>query len=74
MRRWRQAESADELEMLGVTPTELSRQIAVPPNRISQLINGKPSRATRRCDLLIGSRRGRKLVVAQHSAIHQRQQ
>ena len=32
---------ADKLEMLGVTPTELSRQIAVPPNRISQTINGK---------------------------------
>src|SRR5258708_39032554 len=27
---------ADELEELGITPTELSRQIAVPPNRISQ--------------------------------------
>lgn len=32
---------AEELEALGVTPTELSRQIAVPPNRISQIINGK---------------------------------
>jgi antitoxin HigA-1 len=32
---------ADELEELGVTPTELSRQIAVPPNRISQIIQGK---------------------------------
>ncbi len=32
---------AEELETLGVTPTELSRQIAVPPNRISQIINGK---------------------------------
>ena len=32
---------ADELEELGVTPTELSRQITVPPNRISQIIQGK---------------------------------
>lgn len=32
---------ADELEELGVSPTELSRQIAVPPNRISQIIHGK---------------------------------
>ena len=32
---------ADELEELGVTPTELSRQIRVPANRISQIINGK---------------------------------
>jgi addiction module HigA family antidote len=32
---------AEELETLGVTPTELSRQLAVPPNRISQIINGK---------------------------------
>ncbi len=32
---------AEELDALGVTPTELSRQIAVPPNRISQIINGK---------------------------------
>jgi hypothetical protein len=32
---------ADELEALGVKPTELSRQIAVPPNRVSQIINGK---------------------------------
>ncbi len=32
---------ADELEELGMTPTELSRQIAVPPNRISQIIQGK---------------------------------
>ena len=31
----------DELEELGVTPTELSRQIAVPPNRVSQIIAGK---------------------------------
>jgi len=32
---------AEELEALGVTPTELARQIKVPPNRISQIINGK---------------------------------
>jgi antitoxin HigA-1 len=32
---------AEELEVLGVSPTELSRQIRVPPNRISQIINGK---------------------------------
>jgi antitoxin HigA-1 len=34
---------ADELEELGVSPTELSRQIAVPPNRITQIINGQRS-------------------------------
>jgi addiction module HigA family antidote len=32
---------ADELEELGITPTELSRQIAVPPNRVRQIIQGK---------------------------------
>ena len=32
---------ADELGELGITPTELSRQIGVPPNRISQIIHGK---------------------------------
>ena len=32
---------ADELEEIGITPTELSRQIAVPPNRVSQIIQGK---------------------------------
>lgn len=31
----------DELEELGVTPTEFSRQIDVPPNRVSQIIAGK---------------------------------
>ncbi|SRR6266481_5571259 len=31
----------DELDALGVTPTEFARQIAVPPNRISQIIAGK---------------------------------
>jgi addiction module HigA family antidote len=32
---------ADELNELKVTPTELLRQLAVPPNRISQIIQGK---------------------------------
>lgn len=32
---------ADELGELDITPTELSRQIGVPPNRISQIIQGK---------------------------------
>lgn len=32
---------ADELEQLGVTPTELSRQIRVPANRITQIVSGK---------------------------------
>ncbi len=31
----------DELAELGVTPTEFARQIAVPPNRVSQIIGGK---------------------------------
>ena len=31
----------DELSELGVTPTELARQIGVPANRISQIIHGK---------------------------------
>ena len=31
----------DELEELGVTPTEFARQIDVPPNRVSQIIAGK---------------------------------
>lgn len=34
---------ADELAEFAVTPTELSRQLKVPPNRISQIINGKRS-------------------------------
>ncbi|MQX36761.1 HigA family addiction module antitoxin [Roseospira navarrensis] len=33
----------EELEELGLSPTELARQIAVPPNRISQIIAGKRS-------------------------------
>lgn len=31
---------ADELQEIGVTPTELSRQIDVPANRITQIIHG----------------------------------
>jgi addiction module HigA family antidote len=33
----------DELEELGVTPTEFARQIDVPANRVSQIIAGKRS-------------------------------
>jgi antitoxin HigA-1 len=33
----------DELEELGITPTELARQIDVPANRMSQIIQGKRS-------------------------------
>ena len=32
---------ADELEEIGITPTELARQIHVPANRMSQIIAGK---------------------------------
>ena len=32
---------ADELTELGISPTELSRQVRVPANRISQILNGK---------------------------------
>ena len=32
---------ADELEELGITPTELARRINVPPNRVTQIIRGK---------------------------------
>jgi addiction module HigA family antidote len=32
---------ADELAEIGITPTELSGQHGVPPNRISQIIAGK---------------------------------
>ena len=34
---------ADELQELGMTATELARQLAVPPNRITQIIQGKRS-------------------------------
>ena len=33
----------DELDELGITPTEFSRQIDAPPNRVSQIIAGKRS-------------------------------
>jgi addiction module HigA family antidote len=33
----------DELEELGITPTEFARQIDVAPNRISQIIAGRRS-------------------------------
>jgi len=32
---------ADELEKLAVSPTELARQIKVPANRITQIVQGK---------------------------------
>lgn len=32
---------AEELDAAGITATELARQIRVPPNRISQIVNGK---------------------------------
>lgn len=32
---------SQKLNTLGVTPTELARQLGVPPNRISQIIHGK---------------------------------
>lgn len=31
----------DELDELGLMPTEFARQIDVPPNRVSQIIAGK---------------------------------
>src|SRR5215475_4549008 len=34
---------AEELADLGVTPTELARQLKVPANRITQIIQGKRS-------------------------------
>ena len=34
---------ADELKEIGVTPTELARQIDVPANRISEIIRGRRS-------------------------------
>ena len=34
---------AEELSELGVTPSELARQIAVPVNRITAIINGQRS-------------------------------
>ncbi len=32
---------ADELQELGVSPTELARQISVPANRLTQIVQGK---------------------------------
>ena len=32
---------AEELSELGVTATELSRQIRVPPNRVTQIVQGR---------------------------------
>jgi antitoxin HigA-1 len=32
---------ADELQELGVSPTELARLINVPPNRVTQIIHGR---------------------------------
>ena len=32
---------AEELEEIAVTPTELARQLRVPPNRITQIVQGK---------------------------------
>ena len=32
---------ADELEVLGITPSELSRQINVPVNRVTQIMKGQ---------------------------------
>jgi addiction module HigA family antidote len=32
---------ADELEEIAVTPTELARQLRVPANRITQIVQGK---------------------------------
>ncbi len=34
---------ADELEEIGITPTELSRQINVPPNRVLGIVHGDRS-------------------------------
>ena len=32
---------AEELTQAAITPTELARQLAVPPNRITQIIHGR---------------------------------
>jgi antitoxin HigA-1 len=34
---------ADELAELGISPTELSRLIDVPPNRVTQIMHGRRS-------------------------------
>ena len=46
---------ADDLIELGVTPSELSRQIIVPANRLSQIMAAAGSPATQRCASAIGS-------------------
>jgi len=33
----------DELQEIGITPTELARQIEVPANRITQILHGDPA-------------------------------
>jgi antitoxin HigA-1 len=33
----------DELAEIGITPTELSRHIKVPPNRLTEIIHGRRS-------------------------------
>ena len=44
----------EELEELGITPTELARQIDVPANRMGQIINAR-SQVIPRSGLAIGS-------------------
>ena len=34
---------AEELKEIGVTPSELARQVAVPANRVSEIIRGRRS-------------------------------
>jgi antitoxin HigA-1 len=34
---------ADELQEVGITPTELARRLKVPPNRLTQIVQGKRS-------------------------------
>lgn len=34
---------SEELKELGVNPSELARQIAVPPNRVTQIVRGQRS-------------------------------
>jgi hypothetical protein len=48
---------ADELAELGIAPAELARQIGVPPNRLSRIIEANgASPARRRCGWATGSR------------------
>ena len=55
----------DELDELGMTPTEFARQIAVPANRISQIIAGKRRRHRRHRASLWTLVRHRAAVLAQ---------